>query len=126
MPSLADDRDAIRDLLARYIRVADAGCSQAEAWVAFYTDDAEFHQQGAPPVVGKEALLEFGKTLPDGGIRHMITDHVIDVDGDRATCEATVALVVGGKWFGTGRATDELRRVDGAWKIARRSFAPDA
>lgn len=125
MPSLADDRDAIRDLLARYIAIADIGRSRAEDWTAFYTDDGEFLQDGAPPVIGRDALLEFAQTLPDGGIRHMISDHIIEVDGDRATCEATVALIVGTKWFGTGRATDDLRRVDGSWRIARRSFVFD-
>jgi hypothetical protein len=125
MPSLADDRDAIRDNVARYIAVADVGGPAAEEWAAFFTDDGEFRQQGAEAIVGRDALVEFGRTLPDRGVRHMISDHVIDVDGDRATCVATVALFVGGTFFGTGRATDELRRVDGRWRIACRSFVPD-
>jgi hypothetical protein len=125
MPSLADDRDAIRDLLARYIATADVGSSVAEDWAAFFTDDGEFRQQGVETIVGRDGLVEFGRNLPDGGVRHMISDHIIAVDGDRATCVATVALIVEGKWFGTGRATDELRRVNGGWRIFSRSFVPD-
>jgi len=125
MPSLADDKEAIRENLARYIAVADLGGPAAEEWAAFFTDDAEFRQQGADAVVGRDALVEFGRTMPATGVRHMISDHVIEVDGDEATCVATVALFIGGKFFGTGRASDELRRVDGRWRIASRSFAPD-
>ena len=125
MPTITEDRDAIRDLLARYIATVDSNPLMPERWAAFYADDGEFHQLGRDPIVGQAALTAFAATLPAGGMRHMITDHIIEVDGDTATCEATVLVFVNAQFAGMGRATDRLHRVDGAWRIAQRSYVPD-
>jgi hypothetical protein len=36
-----------------------------------------------------------------------------------------VVLLDGGAIASSGRAVDQLRRVDGTWRIARREFTPD-
>ena len=125
MPTLTEDRDAIRDQLARYIATVDSNPLIAEEWAAFYAPDGKFLQAGKDPIVGQEELTAFATTLPAGGMRHMITDHIIEVDGDTATCEQTVLVFVNAQFAGMGRASDKWRRVDGAWKIAQRSYIPD-
>jgi ketosteroid isomerase-like protein len=125
MPTVTEDRDAIRDMLARYIAMLDSDSLVAERWSAFYTDDGRFLQEGRDPIVGQAALTEFAATLTAGGMRRLTTDHIIEVDGDTATCEATVMIYVNGQLGAIGRATDVLRRVDGAWRIAQRSYVPD-
>jgi len=125
MPTLTEDRDSIRDLLARYIATVDSNPLIPEKWAAFYAPDGKFLQQGKDPIVGQEALTAFAATLPAGGMRHMITDHIIEVDGDTATCEATVLVFVHAQFAGMGRASDQMRRVDGGWRIAQRSYIPD-
>jgi len=125
MPTLAEDRDAIRDLLSRYIATVDSNPLIAEEWAGFYAEDGKFLQEGKDPIVGREALTAFAETLPSGGMRHIITDHIIDVDGDTATCEATVTVWVQGQWAAIGRASDVMHRTADGWRIAQRSYVPD-
>jgi uncharacterized protein (TIGR02246 family) len=119
----SEDRDEIRDLYARYCLFFDQGA--AADWAAMYTEDGEFVGSGQH-LRGRAALEEFLAGLP-AGTRHRITaNHVIDIDGDRAVCTSSVLLLDGGAIASSGRAVDQLRRVDGTWRIAHRSFTPDA
>ena len=52
-------------------------------------------------------------------------NHLIDVEGDTALCRSSIVVMSGTTVVSTGRVTDELCRVDGAWRIARRTFTPD-
>jgi len=124
VPTLAEDRDAIRDLFARYCHYVDSGA--AEEWAATFTDDGEFLTGGGDPLVGTEALKAFAAALPRGALHHMVVNEVIDVDGDQATCRSSVLVTSSGAIAVTGRSEDELRRVDGSWRIARRTFTMDA
>ena len=123
MATTSEDRDEIRDLYARYCLSFDRGA--AAEWAAMYTDDGEFVGAGQH-LVGRQALEDFLAELPTS-TRHRITcNHVIDVDRDRAACTSSVVLLDGGAIVSTGRAVDELQRIDGRWHIARRVFEPDA
>jgi uncharacterized protein (TIGR02246 family) len=118
----SEDRDEIRDLYARYCLYFDQGA--APDWAAMYTEDGEFVGSGQH-LRGRQALEGFLAALP-ASTRHRITcNHVIDVDGDRAVCTSSVVLLDGGAIASSGRAVDQLRRVDGTWRIARREFTPD-
>ena len=55
----------------------------------------------------------------------MIVGHVIDVDGDVATCKASAIVLMGGQIAMSGTTVDELRRIDGSWRIHRRAYTPD-
>ncbi|WP_158548655.1 nuclear transport factor 2 family protein [Blastococcus sp. TF02A-26] len=125
MPSLADDRDAIRDLYARYVRSVDTG--DVDTFVSLYAADAVFvgGGVGGPDVVGHEALREFAAGLRVGSTHRLSLNHVIDVDGDRAECHSSIVTLAGTTVVSTGRVHDEFRRVDGTWRIARRTFTPD-
>jgi uncharacterized protein (TIGR02246 family) len=123
MPSLADDRDAIRDLYARYCLYVDSGA--ADEWAASFTDDGEFVVGDDPPMVGRQALTAFCASLPAGAMHHMVMNEAIDVDGDTAMCRSSVFVTSKGAVLTTGRSEDELRRVDGSWRITRRTYVAD-
>jgi ketosteroid isomerase-like protein len=117
-----DDREAIRDLYARYCLYLDTGA--VAEWAALYAEDGEFHTDD-DHIVGREALEDYGARLNPGSVHRMVLNHVIDVEGDAATCRASVLLTSGTAIASVGRTTDELRRSHGAWRIARRVFVAD-
>lgn len=120
--TLAEDRDAIRDLYARYCHDIDSGA--AASWADAFTDDATFDAGFGEPLVGRDALLAFASGLAPGSVHHMVLNEAIDVDGDTATCRSSVLVISGGAVVAAGRSDDVLRRVDGRWRIAERVFAP--
>ena len=122
MVALAEDRDAIRDLLARYCLYIDTGATHE--WVETYTEDGRFEGDG-DPVDGREALSAFVSGLTSGSMPRMATNEVIEVDGDTAVCRSSILITAGGTIVMAGRVHDELRRVDGRWHIAHRRFTPD-
>ncbi|MGY1741669.1 MULTISPECIES: SgcJ/EcaC family oxidoreductase [unclassified Blastococcus] len=125
VPTLADDRDAIRDVYARYVHALDTGA--AATFAAFYTDDGVFvgGGTGGDDVVGRAALEAFAAGLVPGSVHRLSANHLIDVEGDTAVCRSSIVVLSGTAVVSAGRVTDELRRVDGAWRIARRTFTPD-
>jgi uncharacterized protein (TIGR02246 family) len=126
MPTLAEDRIAIRDLLARYCHNFDAG--DADGVAELFTDDGVF-DPGAPgfdPLEGREVIRGFVGTMPAGMVHHMTTDTAYDVSGDVATGTASFFVVAKGALVTTGRYHDDLARVDGAWRIQRRVAVGDA
>jgi uncharacterized protein (TIGR02246 family) len=125
VPSLADDRDAIRDVYARYVTALDNG--EAATFAGLYTDDGVFvgGGTGGDDVVGRDALEEFAAGLRPGSVHRLSLNHAIDVDGDAAVCRSSIVVLAGVAVVSAGRVHDELRRVDGAWRIARRTFTPD-
>lgn len=83
--------------------------------------------------VGRDALLELGRGI--GGMyasapmRHVVTNVVIDVDGDDATSESYLQILSVGPQpsvMTTGVYHDRLRRVDGCWRFTERVMEPDA
>ena len=122
MPTLTEDRDAIRDLFARYCMYVDSGASKE--WAATFTEDGEFAADG-DPLVGREALQAFAASLPAGALHHMVLNEAIEIDDDVALCRSSVLVTSKGTVVTTGRSEDELRRVDGSWRIARRTYVPD-
>ncbi len=124
MPTVSEDRDAIRDLYARYGHAIDSGA--AEQWADLFTGDAEFGTGLGDPLAGREGLVAFAASLPPGSLHHMTTDLAIDVDGDRATVQSSVLVTSKGTVVVAGRSVDDLQRVDGQWRIARRMFTADA
>jgi ketosteroid isomerase-like protein len=122
MPNLFEDRDAIRDLFARYCIYIDTGA--ADKWADTFTDDGEFIA-GPEPVVGRAALQAFAAAIPAGSIHHMVVNAAIDVEGDTARCTSSVLVTGGGAIVITGRNEDELVRIGGDWQIVRHTFTPD-
>ena len=55
MPTITEDRDAIRDVFARYCQYIDA--ARGDEWATLFTEDAEFDHRMGDPVVGRDALV---------------------------------------------------------------------
>ena len=123
MPTLAEDREAIRDLYARYCLYLDNGA--AREWAALYADDGEF-VGGGDRVVGRGDLEAYAARLQPGTVHRIVANHVIDVDADVAACQASVVLIAGGVVVSSGRTADELHRIAGSWRIFRRTYVSDS
>jgi hypothetical protein len=123
MPTLSEDREAIRDLYARYTLYLRIGA--LDEWIRLFTDDPEF-TGGGPDITGRTALEESGRIWASQSVHRMIGGHVIDVDGDVAYCRASVVVYSGFNIVSVGSTSDELRRVGGSWRIHRRSYTSDA
>ena len=125
--ALLEDREAIRDLIARYGPLADAGdCAGA---AALWTEDGVYEVGGFGSYTGRtaiQALLE-GEShqgLILGGAAHVLSPPVIDLDGDNATARTySVVFRKSGDSWEAHRASANLWhlvRVGADWKVARR------
>lgn len=116
----AQDRVEMMQLVARYNHAADAG--DAEAWADTFTADGVFKKDHAPEVVGREALVRMVRERDPHNARHWTLDFIIEGDGDRATMQADFALLCENRIEFTGRYVNQLAKVDGVWKFARREL----
>jgi ketosteroid isomerase-like protein len=121
-PSTVDDNEAVRTLVAQYCLALDA--ADFEAWVDLFTADGVLDLgAGEPPIAGRDALLAFGQSLGPRDSMHFPASPVIEVDGDTATCSGYVLVVKGDsapRISMAGRYDDQLRRVEGCWRLAER------
>jgi ketosteroid isomerase-like protein len=126
MPTLAEDRASICDLLARYCHDFDRG--NADGVADLFTEDGVFDPDvaGFEAVEGRDVIRGFVGSMPAGMVHHMTTDAAYDVDGDVATGIASFLVVAKGAVVTVGRYHDDLARVDGAWRIRRRVAVADA
>jgi hypothetical protein len=123
------DREAIRDVYARYARGLDR-VDAALLSSAYHPDAVEDHH----------GETYYGDTIGEALTRHAIesmerssmhfTTLSIATKGDKAGCEAYylgVHLLKGGekRLFSSGRTFDRLERRDGAWRFIHRIIAPD-
>jgi hypothetical protein len=117
-----EDKYEITELVARYNYALDTG--DGDAWAATFTEDGVFGT-----LTGTESLAEFARDRDNARQRHWTNNLVIDGEGREATlsCYLHVTLVgaPGIEIVTTGLYTDQLRRVDGEWKFARRELEID-
>ena len=133
-----EDREAIRELIARYGPLADAG--EAQALAALWSEDGEYDVGGFGIARGRPAIAalidaDFHRSLMAQGCAHVLSPPTIDLDGDRATA-VNHSLVLRHRadewkvWRVAANRWDLIRTSDG-WRIARRvnrplDGAPDA
>lgn len=137
-PSYADDRAAIENLMARYLFAMD--WNDYDTYAECFTEDGELdYAMGVTR--GREAIRAEAKRFKDNvatmfvdwqgkpaKLRHIVTQTVIRVEGDRAFTTAQWFEMAndgpeGAPKLGTfGHYQDELARVDGEWKFARRKI----
>jgi ketosteroid isomerase-like protein len=132
------DRIAIEDMVTRYY--ANFGKQDAaDDFGAFYTEDAVFDVNGIVST-GREAIEGFyadSAQEPDapasqGTFHMMISNPVIDVDGDTATAEFMWTGVINSgiqeppRLLEQGREYDLLVRQDGQWRIKKRVVIADS
>jgi len=122
------DLEAIRDLARRY-----AHCvwqNDVPGAIDLFTDDGVMDTgDGRPPIVGRKNLLEqYGQMLTDAGLKPMVHNHVIELDGDRArgNCYLDLRAAMGGEsMVGCGVYDDEYVREGDGWKFKRRTLVMD-
>jgi 3-phenylpropionate/cinnamic acid dioxygenase small subunit len=125
-----DDHEAIRDLITSYGECIDAGDLDGVAalfrngtWIA-----------GPRRLVGADAVRAVydDVVLYDGAprTRHVMSDVVVDVDGDAATSRCSFTVFQAGPDFPlqvilVGRYHDSFARVDGTWEFRVRTIHAD-
>ena len=119
------DREAIRELLARYCHYADGG--DTERLISLFTADAVLEMVGGMTFDGRAALRELFESRAERNksLRHFTANEVIDLDGDRASVmsymqELHTAPGGGPHLRLAGRYEDGLVRRDGCWLLRRR------
>ena len=127
---LLEDREAIRDLIARYGPLADAG--NAEAVAALWREDGVYAVGGMGEAHGRAAIAALisgpvHQSLLADGCAHVLTSPVIDLDGDNATarCHSVIFRHEDGEWAPVRVAANrwELTRTDAGWSVTRRDNA---
>jgi len=126
MADLAADRDAIRDLLARYTYNGDRG--RLGEMTACFADDGILEYLGkAPqgPAAIAAALASGTRDARLTFVRHHITNPLIAVEGDGATARSyfTVHSNFGPDHSGT--YDDKLVRTADGWRFAHRRVRID-
>jgi ketosteroid isomerase-like protein len=132
------DRIAIEDMVTRYY--GNFGRQDAaEDFGAFYTEDAVFDVNGIVST-GREAIEAFyaesaeeaDAPAAQGTFHMIISNPVIDVDGDTATASffwtgvINTAIQERPQLLEQGREYDLLVRQDGAWRIKKRVVIADS
>ena len=116
-----DDYEAIRQLTARYNRCFDD--RDVDGWLACWMPDGEFEfLDTGQRIDGHPALRATIETVQNTG-RHVTTDFIIELDGDRATqlcqlCELGIDDTPVVRRF--GRYEDHITRDGGTWRFHRR------
>lgn len=127
MPLPAQDHAAILDLSGRYAHAVDLG--DPDGWASCFTSDGSFEAPGQT-TRGTEELRKFAdgmKSLP-APFRHLPSNLVIDGEGDRASMISYVTVLrveSPPRIVFLGRYEDQLEKVDGVWKFARRKVLID-
>lgn len=121
-----DDIEQIKRLSARYNLAFDYG--DVEAYLGCWTADGFFERSNAGrSYQGHEELRELLTTFPVDG-RHITTNFIIDVDGDRAHQSAYLAYLDKADGFAVaifGVYDDDLVREADGWKYSSRKLAVD-
>ena len=131
MSSLADEKDAIREVMARYCHALDAG--RFDEVAGLFAEDGEWttdygEAQGREAI---EALLT--RNVPRKGEgpqrKHFITNIVIRLEGDAADARSDYLIiresddglipVMGGTYL------DRFEKRDGEWRFRRKELIHD-
>ena len=111
-----DDAVAIRDLIAGYALALDAG--DVDGCVRLFASDGEFLAYGRT-FAGHDGIAGMFRAAARG--LHLTGVSRITVDGDRASARSQVLFVrCGDLQLRPALYDDELTRVDGQWRFARR------
>lgn len=120
----AVDIIAIQQLLARANTAVDAG--DGDAYAKCFTEDGVLDAGEAGKFEGSEQIAAAGGSFAGAmpGLRHWVNNHVIEVDGDRATGTVYIMVVLGGPEptaGGTGIYRDHMVRTSEGWLFESRA-----
>ncbi|MCO6416738.1 nuclear transport factor 2 family protein [Siccirubricoccus sp. KC 17139] len=133
MPSALEDREAIRELLAAYCFALDE--CRFEAFGALFAEDAEWGPKRIPQKArGPREIAELARSIvPVAGEgpkrRHLTTNIVIALEGDRARVKSNFLMVresEGGPLLAiAGTYEDEVVRTQAGWRFRHREIHND-
>ncbi len=125
MPSVIEEKDAIRELLASYCFHFDNG--EFDQWVQLFTEDGAFDLGARGRFQGRDALRNFLKIVPlirgVPMIKHCVMNSIVRVTDDHATARSYVVVLRGGDSLAlsvAGRYEDLLAKQDGQWRFRER------
>jgi uncharacterized protein (TIGR02246 family) len=126
----ADDELAVRNVLARVAQYADG--PDVDAYVALFTPDAAWEMPGAPRQghaeirAGSEERRAAGQIGPGSNTRHVVSTVAVRVYEDHAVADSVwqfyAATASSPRLALMGTYHDDLVRVGGEWKLARRQI----
>lgn len=122
----ADERADVSALLLRY--GSELNHSRTAEIVGLYTSDGVFMPAGAPTAVGSEQLrFSYGKVFEAIKLAVQFEIEEVEVHGDVAWARTisrgnVTILATGTTQLEENRELFVLRRVNGAWRIARYMF----
>ncbi len=129
-----EDAEAIRNLIAAYGPLADAG--QAEAVAMLWAEDGEYDVGGYGIARGRAAIAgliasDTHRALMAAGCAHILSPYHIVIDRDRATASGySMVLRRSDDGYETWRASTNIweleRQSDGGWLAVRRVNRPIA
>lgn len=132
-----EDRLAVQDLMVRYARGIDVDCTEEE-WVDLFTENAVMTSPYSGVHEGVEGVKQFrNKFVSRRGkiqIRHVITNFLVDGEGDRATLKAYFtelktdlqATKPKTELFFAGSYDCVARKIGRKWKLEHRTVNVDA
>jgi hypothetical protein len=127
-----EDRLAINDLFVRYTCAIDAG--DVDTLVECFTENGSLQSPAVGEYAGRVAIRAFARRFAafrqkGSQLRHVISNLVVQVDGDRAnaSCYLIVFLTKDGKsqLLAPGQYECELRKVNGDWLFQKRVVKHD-
>jgi uncharacterized protein (TIGR02246 family) len=128
MATMLEEKDAIREVLARYCFALDGG--KFDEMAALFTEDGTWHTFFGK-ATGRKAIAEFAAGLrahrtENPRAIHHVTNIVITLDGDSAKVRSnwtTVQNSPEGPKIGSGGAyDDELVKTGGQWFFRYRTI----
>lgn len=129
MPSTLEDKDAIRELFAKYCFYTDSG--QVEKYCALFIEDCDWDGGPFGRQQGRANLLAMLKSGGDAAtkLRHHTTNLVVEVNGNEARATSYVTVYGVGEQtpgiFFVGIYFDHLVRQNGRWLFKQRKIRTD-
>ena len=118
------DREEIRDLARIYAHAVWQ--DDLDRLTNLFTHDGVMDPEIREPIQGRAALREsFEQMLAGGSFQPFVHNHVVELDGDRATGTAYVDLrytLEGKSMIGSGFYCDVYVREDDGWKFQSRKL----
>ncbi len=116
------DLESIRDLARRYAHFVWQ--KDVEGAIDLFSDDAVMDMGDRPPIEGRAALLaEYEATFHLSSFKPFVHNHVVELDGDRATGTVYLDLrasAEGTPMAGHGFYLDRYIRTPPGWKFEYR------
>jgi uncharacterized protein (TIGR02246 family) len=129
MPSVVEEKDAIREVLARYCFALDGG--KFAEMAALFTEDGTWHTAFGK-ATGRAEIAKFAAGLrahrlgPTPRAIHHVTNVVVTLDGDSAKVRSnwtTVQNAPDGPKIGSGGAyDDDMVKIGGNWFFRYRTI----